>query len=161
MSLGHAQAQPTGIGGDELSDDELAAWHGFLRAHAHLVRELDAELTDEHSLSLSAYDVLVQLAHAPGRRLRMSELAASVLLTPSGLTRLVDRLCREGLVERIPCDEDARGSFAVLTDTGLERFAAARGTHLDGVRRFFLAHFSDADLRRLADGWRRVAGRPG
>ena len=161
MSLGHAQTQPTGIGGAELSDDELAAWRGFLGAHAHLVRELDAELTNEHSLSLSAYDVLVQLAHSPERRLRMSELADSVLLTPSGLTRLVDRLCAEGLVERIPCDDDARGSFAALTHTGLERFAAARRTHLDGVRRLFLRHFSEADLRRLADAWHRVAAEPG
>src|SRR5687768_9300219 len=94
------QAGKPGIGGDELAENELAAWRGFLEAHARLVRELDAELLREHSLSLSSYDVLVQLAHSPDRRLRMSELAESVLLTPSGLTRLVDRLCREGLVER-------------------------------------------------------------
>lgn len=148
-----AEAQRPGIGGDELDEDELAAWRGFLRAHAHLVRELDAELTREHSLSLSTYDVLVQLAHTRGRRLRMSELADSVLLTPSGLTRLVDRLCRDGLVERVRCDDDARGSFAVLTDLGAERLTAARRTHLDGVRRLFLSHFSPADLRRLAAHW--------
>jgi DNA-binding MarR family transcriptional regulator len=156
-----AQAGMAGIGGDELRDDELAAWRGFLRAHAHLVRELDAELIRKHSLSLSSYDVLVQLAHSPERRLRMSELADSVLLTPSGLTRLVDRLCREGLVERVPCDDDARGSFAALTERGLERFATARRTHLDGVRRLFLRHFSESELRRLGEGWRRVADEPG
>ena len=160
-----AETEPSapapGIGGDELGDDELAAWRGFLRSHVHLVSELDAELTAEHSLSLSTYDVLVQLAHSPARRLRMTELAASVLLTPSGLTRLVDRLVRDGLVERAPCDDDARGHYAVLTDVGLERFSKARRTHLDGVRRLFLSHFSDAELRRLGEQWQRLSGRPG
>ena len=146
-----------GAGGGELSADERAAWRGLLRAHAHLVRELDAELTREHDLPLSAYDVLAQLAHAPGRRLRMSGLADSVLLTPSGLTRLVDRLCREGLLERQRCDSDARGSFAALTERGLARFAEARPTHHDGVRRLFLGHFSADELRLLARGWERVA----
>lgn len=140
----------------ELSAEELAVWRGFLRAHAHLVRELDAELRREHGLSLSSYDVLVQLASAPERRMRMSELATSVLLTPSGLTRLVDRLCREGLVERTRCSSDARGSFAVLTADGFERLARARGTHLDGVRRLFLSHCSASDLRLLGELWERV-----
>jgi DNA-binding MarR family transcriptional regulator len=156
-----SDASRPGIGGDELRDDELAAWRGFLRSHSRLAHELDAELTAEHDLSLSSYDVLAQLAHSPGRRLRMSELASSVLLTPSGLTRLVDRLGREGLVERAPCDDDARGYFAVLTEAGLERFARARHTHLDGVRRLFLSHFSDAELRRLGEQWQRLTGRPG
>jgi DNA-binding MarR family transcriptional regulator len=144
----------------DLSDHELAAWRGFLRAHSDLVQALDAELSARHSLSLSSYDVLVQLAHSPERRLRMSELADSVLLSPSGLTRLVDRLAREGLVQRVPCDDDARGYYTVLTDLGLERFAAARRTHLDGVRRRFLRHFSDAELQRLSEQWRRLAGEP-
>lgn len=147
-----------GIGGVELSGPELGAWRGFLRAHSHLVHELDADLTRDHGLSLSAYDVLVQLAHTPERRLRMAELADSVLLSPSGLTRLVDRLCADGLVERRPCEDDARGSYAVLTDAGLERFAAARRTHLEGARHLFLAHFSEPELERLAEGWARVLG---
>ena len=140
-----------------LEPTELASWKGLLRAHAHLVRELDAELTREHALSLSSYDVLVQLASAPERRMRMSELAESVLLTPSGLTRLVDRLAREGLVERTRCPSDARGSFAVLTDLGAERLAAARDTHLGGVRRLFLSRLSARDLTQLAASWERVA----
>lgn len=140
-----------------MDPEELAAWRGFLQAHARLVRELDAELQREHSLSISSYDVLVQLAGSPERRLRMSELADQVLLTPSGLTRLVDRLCRDGLVARDRCDSDARGAFAVITDRGAERFAEARGTHLEGVRRLFLAALSEADMRRLSGIWDRLA----
>jgi DNA-binding MarR family transcriptional regulator len=140
----------------ELSETELAAWRGFVRAHAQLVRELDAELREAHDLSLSAYDVLVQLASAPDRRLRMSELADCVLLTPSGLTRLVDRLCREGLVERVRCPDDARGSFATLTDRGATQLGEARGTHLEGVRRLFLSRFSPQELRHLAECWERL-----
>jgi DNA-binding MarR family transcriptional regulator len=145
----------------ELGEDELPAWRGFLRAHAHLTRELDADLRETHSLSLSAYDVLVQLSSAPDRKMRMSDLAESVVLTPSGLTRLVDRLCREGFVEREECSDDARGSFAVLTELGARRFAEARSTHLDGVRRLFLSQFSAQELRRLGEAWERVAAANG
>jgi DNA-binding MarR family transcriptional regulator len=146
-------AEPNG-----LTDSELGAWRGFLRAHSHLVAELDAELVSRHDLPLSTYDVLVQLADAPEGRLRMSELADSVLLSPSGLTRLVDRLCRDGLVERVRCDDDARGSFAVLTARGRARFDEARETHLGGVRRLFLAHLSTGEQRDLANTWERIAG---
>ena len=145
----------------ELSDLELGAWRGFLRAHAELTRRLDTELREAHGLSLSAYDVLVQLDGAPDRRLRMSELADSVVLTPSGLTRLIDRLCREGLVERVRCPDDARGSFAALTDRGSERFAEARATHLDDVRRLYLSRFSSDELQRLADAWRQLVPEAG
>ena len=142
----------------ELTDSELDAWRGFLRTHSRLLAELDSELVSEHGLPLSTYDVLVQLAHAPERRLRMSDLAGSVLLSPSGLTRLVDRLCRDGLVERVRCDDDARGSYAVLTERGRARFDEARQTHLAGVRRLFLAHLSTAEQRDLANTWERIAG---
>jgi DNA-binding MarR family transcriptional regulator len=142
--------------GPGLAGEELAAWRGMQRVHAHLIRELDAELTREHALSLSSYDVLVQLAEAPERRRRMSELAECVLLTPSGLTRLVDRLCRDGLVERSRCSSDARGAFAVLTVLGAERLAAARATHIDGVRRLFASRLESAELRRLAADWERI-----
>lgn len=142
----------------ELDERELAAWRGFLTTHSRLVAELDAELRNEHDMPLSTYDVLVQLAHSPDRRLRMSELAGSVLLTPSGLTRLVDRLCRDGLVERVRCDDDARGAFAALTEKGLTRFNEARKTHLAGVRNLFLNHLSPAEQRELASTWDRIAG---
>src|SRR5918997_6629078 len=118
----------------ELSPAELGAWRGMLRAHTALVRALDAELEAAHDLPLSHYDVLIYLRAAPGRRLRMAELANSVLLSRSGVTRLVDRLEREGLIERDACTDDGRGLFAVLTDKGDELLSRARPTHLAGVR---------------------------
>jgi DNA-binding MarR family transcriptional regulator len=140
----------------ELTASELAAWRGFLRVHTALVRELDAELDAAHDLPLSSYDVMIYLRSAPGRRLRMAELADSVLLSRSGVTRLVDRLERDGLIVRDTCTSDGRGCFAVLTDAGEELLARARPTHLDGVRERFLRHFSDAELRQLAGFWERV-----
>ena len=128
----------------------------MLRVHAELVGRLDAELTAQHGLPLTAYEVLLNLADAPGRRLRMAELAESVLLSRSGMTRLCDRLEREGLVVREAATGDARGAYAVITDEGLERFRAARRTHLEGVRRMFLEHFDDDELRLLAEHWNRV-----
>jgi DNA-binding MarR family transcriptional regulator len=144
---------------EELDALQLGAWRGLLRVHAGLVRELDAELYAAHDLPLSSYDVLIYLQAAPDKRLRMAELADSVLLSRSGVTRLVDRLVREGLIVRDTCESDGRGSFAVLTEAGEELLARARPTHLDGVRKRFLRHFSEEELRTLADFWERV--RPG
>ena len=140
----------------ELTGTELGAWRGMLRVHAALVRELDAQLDAAHDLPLSSYDVLIYLQSAPGRRLRMAELADSVLLSRSGVTRLVDRLEREGLIVRDTCTSDGRGCFAVLTDEGEELLARARPTHLSGVRERFLRHFSEAELIQLAAFWERV-----
>jgi DNA-binding MarR family transcriptional regulator len=117
-----------------LTSAELHAWRGFLRAHATVVRALEADLQAEHDLPLASYDVLVQLSEAPDRRLRMTELADRVLLSRSGLTRLADRLEREGLLTREPCPSDARGTLAVLTDAGLDRLRRAWPTHLRGVQ---------------------------
>lgn len=116
-----------------LGGPELAAWRTFLRAHAHVTRRLEVELLAEHDLPLASYDVLVQLSEVPDRRLRMTELAERVLLSRSGLTRLVDRLERDGLVCREPSPEDARGTLAVLTDAGLQRLRDAWPTHRRGV----------------------------
>jgi DNA-binding MarR family transcriptional regulator len=143
-------------GGEKLTALELGAWREFLHAHAVLTRELDEELRRASGLPLSSYDVLVNLESAPARQMRMSELADAVLLSRSGLTRLVERLEREGLLERADCPSDARGSLAVLTDAGMARLAQARKTHLRGVRRRFLERFSDAELEQLGDFWTRV-----
>ena len=140
-----------------LTPAELGAWRGFLRAHAAIVRRLDAELEAEHGLSLSAYEVLLLLHEAPGRRLRMSQLAESALLSHSGMTRLVDRLVAAGLVERRRCDEDRRGLFAEPTPAGTELFRQARTTHLRGIRERFLSRVPEAELAALADLWDRVA----
>jgi len=144
---------------EELDAAELGAWRGMLRIHNALVRELDTELEAAHALPLSSYDVLIHLQAAPGKRLRMAELADRVLLSRSGVTRLVDRLERDGLIVRDSCASDARGLFAVLTNRGDQLLARARPTHLRGVRERFLRHFTDAELRTLAGFWQRV--RPG
>ncbi len=116
-----------------LTSTELTAWRTFLRAHATVTRRLEAELIAEHDLPLASYDVLVQLSEAPDRRLRMTELADRVLLSRSGLTRLADRLERDGLISRQACPSDARGTLAVLTDAGLARLEQAWPTHRRGV----------------------------
>src|SRR5262245_20848548 len=110
----------------QLSDLELAAWRGFLRVHSALVRELDRELESQHGLPLTQFEVLVHLNNAPDHRLRMSELASTVLLSQSGVTRLVDRLERDGLVVREPCPNDRRGLRGSITDGGMLRLAATR-----------------------------------
>lgn len=140
----------------QLSDVELAAWRGLLRAHSSLVKALDAELEQAHGLALSSFEVLTRLDQASGGRMRMCELAESVLLSRSGLTRLVDRLERGGLVVRGSCEHDARGAFAVITAAGRSELEGARATHLDGVRRLFLGGFSAAELETLSGFWQRL-----
>jgi DNA-binding MarR family transcriptional regulator len=139
-----------------LDEEELAAWRGMLRAHAELVRTLDAELAREHDMPLSSYEVLLFLNDSNEGRMRMSELADSVLLSRSGLTRLVDRLERQGLLKRERCESDARGYFAEITPEGRRAFAKARKTHLDGVRRVFLSRFSRGELRTLGGLWQKL-----
>jgi DNA-binding MarR family transcriptional regulator len=142
-----------------LTAEELGAWRGLLRAHARLTRALDAELVDAHDLPLTSYEVLLFLADSPEGRMRMAELAESVLLSRSGLTRLVDRLARDGLLERVRCEDDARGWFAAITPKGREVFDAARATHLSGVRRMFLERLSDEERERLGEVFARVTRR--
>ncbi len=143
-------------GGALLEPDALAAWRGFLRLHSALTGELDAELLTAHGLSLSSYEVLLFLADTPEGRLRMSQLAESVLLSRSGLTRLVDRLERDGLVRRESCPSDLRGFNALITDEGRKLFAAARRTHLAGVRKRFLDPLTAEEQRTLAGLWERL-----
>src|SRR4051794_15318742 len=138
------------------SDVELDAWRGFLRTQSTLLRELDDELTREHGLPLSSYDVLVQLDEAEDGRLRMSHLADAVLLSRSGLTRLVTRLVEQGLIERDECKNDARGSFAVITERGRDRLDEARLTHRAGVRERFLDRLGERELNQLARIWGRL-----
>lgn len=140
-----------------LTPEEFAAWRGFLRAHAYIVRLLEAELLADQQLSLASYDVLVQLAEAPGRRLRMTELAQAVLLSRSGVTRLVDRLERAGLVTRCRVATDGRGVAAELTEAGLNRLRNAAPTHLTGVIRHFVDRLDRDDLADVARITRRLA----
>ena len=138
------------------ADPRMASWRAFLQAHARLTRRLDDELRAAHGLSLGEYDALVQLAAAPSRRLRMSVLADRVLLSRSGITRLVDRLVADGMVERSTCVTDARGAEAALTRAGLDRLRGASATHLDGVRRYFLEAIDSADQHAIERGLGRV-----
>ena len=128
---------------------DLDDWRAFLQAHALLSRRLDDELRAEQSMSLAEYDALVQLARAPSHRLRMNQLADRVLLSRSGVTRLVDRLVADGLVERSACTTDARGAEAVLTRAGVARLRAASTTHLRGVERYFLEPLSTTERAAL------------
>jgi DNA-binding MarR family transcriptional regulator len=124
----------------------LDDWRTFLQAHALLSRRLDEELRAEQSMSLAEYDALVQLALAPQRRLRMSQLADRVLLSRSGVTRLVDRLVAAGFVDRTQCTTDARGAEAVITELGLTRLRRASRTHLRGIDHYFIGPLSEAEL---------------
>jgi DNA-binding MarR family transcriptional regulator len=137
---------------------ELGVWRSFLRAHARVTRSLETELIADQRLSLAAYDVLVQLAETPDHRMRMTELADAVLLSRSGVTRLVDRLERAGLVGRQRADRDGRGVVAVLTQLGQERLRAAAGTHLDGVVRHFAAALEPDELDLLGRVCDRLVG---
>ena len=136
---------------------ELRAWRGLLRAHACLAKRVGSELEREHHLPMTSYEVLNHLHEAPEGRMRMCDLAEQAQLSRSGLTRMVDRLERDGLLSRCSCDHDARGAYACLTETGRERLEAARGTHLAVVRQQFLSHFNEAELDLLADMWERIA----
>jgi DNA-binding MarR family transcriptional regulator len=143
---------------DWVTGTALDAWQRLLRANCVLMRTLDHELQAGHGMTISDYDVLVSLHHAEDHSLRMSDLSRRTLLTRSGMTRLVQGLERDGLVERRPCETDARVSFAVLTPDGVERLAAARRTHHAGIRRMFADHFSDEDAATLSELLGRIPG---
>jgi DNA-binding MarR family transcriptional regulator len=141
---------------DPLTTGERAAWRGLLHAHASLVKALDGALEVAHGFPLSSYEALEALDAAPAGRMRMCELAARARLSRSGLTRLVDRLQRAGLIERADCSSDARGSFAVLTSEGRAALVAAGPTYAQVVRARLLDHLSEADLARLVRLWEHV-----
>ncbi len=153
-----ATSSPPSTTQDELklSSTELRAWRGMLQVHQLLMRTLDAQLVTEQDLPVSSYEVLMFIGDAEDERMRMCDLADSVLLSRSGLTRLVDRLAREELVERESCATDARGAYAKLTVKGREVLDAARATHLRGVRELYLSRFSEAEQQQLGDLWERV-----
>jgi DNA-binding MarR family transcriptional regulator len=148
-------------GGDAprpLDEREMSAWHSLIHAHSRVVRKLEAELESEHALTLPAYEVLAHLSEAPDEHLRMSELAQHAVLTPSGLTRLVDKLAREGLVRRDKCSADARVVYAVLTPAGRRRLEAAYPTHLRGVREHLIDQLTVEQLDALHGALGELAG---
>jgi DNA-binding MarR family transcriptional regulator len=120
-----------------LSLEERVLWRRFVETHAAIVRRLDEDLRAQSGLTLSSYEVLYELVHSPGNRLRMAELADRLLFTRSGVTRLIDRLERSGFVERDECPDDGRGVYAILTAKGFDTYEAAAPPHCDGIRRLF------------------------
>ena len=142
----------------ELSPDQRAAWLGLLDVHNRVVKELDHELEREHGLSLSAFSVLATLTRSPDGQLQMSELAARVLISRPGMTRLIERLERAGLVERHRGGGDSRQVYAAITERGLERLGEASKSHFDGVRSRFFDKLTVTQTRALASAWLKILG---
>jgi DNA-binding MarR family transcriptional regulator len=140
-----------------LSADEEAAWRALARAVLVIPRVLDADLLQKEGLNVTEYNVLMNLSEAPEHSLRMSELANYVSITVSGLTRVVERLERQGLVERVRAASDGRGQVAVLTSDGLTRLKKAWPVHLASVRRNVMDHLQGLDLPQLAEALTAVA----
>jgi DNA-binding MarR family transcriptional regulator len=132
------------------SQNRLESWVSFLRAHSAITRQLNADLLNVHGLTLNDYEVLLMLSRAEGRRMRRVDLAQTVVLTASGITRLLDGLERAGFVEKDSCATDGRVSYAKLTATGQAKLKAAAATHLRGVEELFTGRFSDPELVELA-----------
>jgi DNA-binding MarR family transcriptional regulator len=141
-----------------LDGDALEAWRSYLQSHATIVRLLDAELISEHGITTRDYEVLLYLAQAPDRKLPMSALAESTMLTRSGITRLVDGLVAGGLIERAACPNDARVSYAQLTEAGLTKLRNAGCTHVRSIGRLFLEHFTPEETGQLASLLSRLPG---
>lgn len=138
---------------DPFSREEFLAWRGFLRVHAHVTRELDRRMTEAHDVSLDQYGVLITLVSAPGSRLRMGELGARRLVSPSKISRVIDELERSGLVKRTRDPEDGRSFLATLTASGLRKLREAQVTHHAVVRARFLDGLSGRQLTELARAW--------
>jgi DNA-binding MarR family transcriptional regulator len=146
-------------GGARLSDVELAAWFGLLRAHALVARRLDMALQEHHRLSLVEHTVLHRLRAADGR-MRMSDLAGSALLSPSGVSRLVDRLVTAGLIERTAWRHDGRAIYAVITGAGRRVLDEAEVTYTVELREGLLDHLSGDEVRALGELFGRLLRDP-
>lgn len=142
----------------DLEGAALEAWRSFLQSHASILRSLDAELVAAHGLTTRDYEVLLYLAQAPDRKLAMSVLAERTMLTRSGITRLVDGLVGDGLIERIACPRDARISYAALTDAGYNKLRKAGRTHVASIHRLFLSSYSPEEIEQLAGLLARLPG---
>ena len=140
----------------ELEQSRLVAWRSFLTAHAALINQIERELLEAGVVPLSWYDVLFALYDAPGQRLRMNELASAIVLSRSGLTRLVDRLEAEGLLVRERSARDRRGAFAVLTEKGVEAMREAWPVYARGINEHFARFLSDEEACLLTGIFQRM-----
>lgn len=138
---------------------QFDAWRSFLVAHAALIDRLGDEMESETELPLTWYEVLLLLNESEDAQLRMHELAESRLLSRSAMTRFIDRMEAAGLVDRVTCDADRRGTFVTMTELGRERFREAAVVHLRGIEEHFACHVSDAEAEVLAVSMRRIATR--
>ena len=141
-----------------LDELELRAWQSLLHAHHDVVGTLDAELRERHGITFSEYDVLLRLARAPERALSMGELAERTMLSPSGTTRLVDRLEASELLVRRPAPGDGRVALATLSPAGLRLLRAAARTHLRGIREYFTGRLTRRQLEQVASALETIAG---
>jgi DNA-binding MarR family transcriptional regulator len=141
---------------EKIDEFHLAAWRAFLNAHAVVIDLIERELNEANLLPLSSYDVLIELAEAPNQRLRMRDLAEAVVLSRSGLTRLVDRLEHEGLLVRERADTDRRGAYAVLTPAGLQAIRRTWPKYAQSIIRYFTSHLSNDETRILTEALERV-----
>lgn len=141
---------------DGFTDVELRAWRGLLVFHATLTRELSEALEAGHQLSIAEYEVLLKLSTSPGGALPLAELGARAYLTQSGLSRLVDRLSRRGLLERAAAESDRRGVTVAVTAEGRALWRRASKAHTERVRTCFLNRIDDAELQHLGDLWERL-----
>ncbi|GAA0800152.1 MarR family winged helix-turn-helix transcriptional regulator [Spirilliplanes yamanashiensis] len=139
-----------------LTPEEQAAWRAYLGSTRLLVHALDRQLEADAGLSFTEYETLVRLSEAPGRRLRMRDLAGASAATRSGVTRTVTRLERAGLVRRVECEQDRRGMHAELTDAGAAALAAAAPGHVASVRAHLFDHLDPADVGRLRELFGRI-----
>jgi DNA-binding MarR family transcriptional regulator len=143
----------------ELSKQGLEAWKGLLLAHATLVEQIDREMAKANLLPLDWYDALLALEDAPGQKLKMSELADQVLLSKSGLTRLVDRLEAKGYIRREACRADRRVAYAVLTPEGLRAREQSWPTYRAAIQEHFASHLSEEEAKVIGDALARFMGR--
>jgi len=141
-----------------LTEQASGAWVGLLKAHSSLTRELSAQLVTNHGLTINDYEVLLRLSRAEGRRMRRVDIAEQVMLTPSGITRLLDGLERFGYVERAACASDRRVTYAVLTDEGLAKLEEASETHLADIQNAFANRLSPEELESLGALLERLHG---
>ncbi|HZV49561.1 MAG TPA: MarR family transcriptional regulator [Candidatus Dormibacteraeota bacterium] len=137
--------------------ESLAVWQAFLEAHARVLERLEREMATQRGLTLVWYEVLLHLSHAPGGRLRMRELANSVLLSRSGLSRRIDAMERAGLVRRESCPSDRRGVFAVLTERGRATLRRAAPVHLSGIHEHFGRHLDPGERAVMKAVFERLA----
>ncbi|UUZ90183.1 MarR family winged helix-turn-helix transcriptional regulator [Paenibacillus sp. P25] len=141
---------------DKVTDQELTAWRYFIKAHSKIIENIEHDLSQHKRVPLTTYDVLIALYEAPDRKLRFGELNGKVVLSKSGLTRLVDRLEREGLIRRERSEEDRRGAYAALTELGEQELRKAWPIYARGIKRYFATPLGESDLQAIGKAFETI-----